>query len=62
MPSAAFVRETPPGGPVARARDVLQVVAACYRSAATGERVRLDSTQLPRLSDYQMGTLSGVRT
>jgi predicted dehydrogenase len=58
----AFVRETPTGGPVARARDVLQVVAACYRSAATGERVRLDSTQLPRLSDYQMGTPSGVRT
>jgi len=35
-------------------RDVLQVIAACYRSAATGQRVRLDSGGPGELAELHM--------
>ena len=37
------------------ARDVLEVIAACYHAAATGRRVRLEGTTPPELSGMRMG-------
>ena len=36
-------------------RDVLEVIAACYRSAATGRRLELDSPEVKALSSFRMG-------
>ena len=36
-------------------RDVLEVIVACYRSAATGERLVLDSSAVRALGSLQMG-------
>jgi len=37
------------------ARDVLEVIAACYHAAATGRRVRLEGTTPPELAAMRMG-------
>lgn len=37
------------------ARDVLEVIAACYHAAATGRRVRLEGTTPPELAGMRMG-------
>jgi len=52
---AAFERNAPPGSSTAQARDVLEVVAGCYLSAATGERVQLGPAAAQRLSGFRMG-------
>jgi predicted dehydrogenase len=36
-------------------RDVLEVIAACYHSAATGRRLRLDDAELKNLASSRMG-------
>ena len=47
------------GGPVPASaedgRDVLEVIAACYVSAAEGRRVRLDAGEVSELSALRMG-------
>jgi scyllo-inositol 2-dehydrogenase (NADP+) len=42
-----------------RGRDVLAVLAASYRAAETGSRVRLDESTLAQLRPYRMGATSG---
>jgi predicted dehydrogenase len=37
-------------------RDVLEVIAACYHSAATGRRLRLDSAEVQNLMSWRMGS------
>jgi predicted dehydrogenase len=37
------------------ARDVLEVIAACYHAAATGRRIVLDSGAPPELKSMRMG-------
>ena len=37
------------------ARDVLEVIAACYHAAATGKRINLDASTPPELSSMRMG-------
>ena len=37
------------------ARDVLEVIAACYHAAATGRRVRLEGATPPELAVMRMG-------
>jgi predicted dehydrogenase len=37
------------------ARDVLEVIAACYHAAATGRRVKLEGTTPPELASMRMG-------
>lgn len=37
------------------ARDVLEVIAACYHSAATGRRIDLDAGTPPQLAEMRMG-------
>ena len=36
-------------------RDVLEVIAACYHSAATGRRIDLDDATRAQLRDVQLG-------
>jgi predicted dehydrogenase len=36
-------------------RDVLEVIAACYHSAATGRRLRLDDAEVKSLASLKMG-------
>jgi predicted dehydrogenase len=38
------------------ARDVLEVIAACYLSADEGRRIALDETETSRLSSFRMGS------
>lgn len=38
-------------------RDVLEVIAACYHSAATGRRLRLDGAELRQLATWRMGAV-----
>jgi predicted dehydrogenase len=45
--------EPPASGEVGR--DVLQVIAACYHSAATGRRLRLDDPEVKALTGLRMG-------
>jgi len=52
---AAFKTGTEPPTSGARARDVLEVIAACYESAETGRRVRLDDAAGPALSGRRTG-------
>jgi D-apiose dehydrogenase len=51
---AAFRTGTRPPTGGAAGRDVLQVIAAAYHSAATGRRVRLDD-ELKQLASWKMG-------
>jgi predicted dehydrogenase len=52
---AAFERNTTPPSSAAHARDVLEVIAGCYVSATTGERIRLGRDAPLRLRDFRMG-------
>jgi hypothetical protein len=52
---AAFARGVPPHPSAAHARDVLEVVAGCYLSAATGQQVPLDASANERLRNLRMG-------
>ena len=53
---AAFRDGSRPPASAEDGRDVLQVVAACYRAAATGQRVALESGEGGRIATWQMGT------
>jgi predicted dehydrogenase len=50
------------GGPVPAsdedARDVLEVIAACYHSAATGRRVSLEAGEIRELASVRMGAVA----
>lgn len=43
-------------------RDVLEVIAACYHSAATGRRLALDSPEVQGLAALRMGAAPAVTT
>lgn len=51
----AFERGTQPPASAEDARDVLEVIAGAYRSAATGRRVVLDSDERFEIAGLQMG-------
>ena len=51
----AFQTGTAPPASGADGRDVLEVIAASYHSAATGHRVALDSPEVRALSSFRMG-------
>jgi predicted dehydrogenase len=51
----AFRTGGAPPASAADARDVLEVIAACYHAAATGRRVRLEGTTPPELAGMRMG-------
>ncbi len=53
---AAFDAGTAPPASAADGRDVLEVIAAAYRSAATGCRIRLDAPEMASLGSWKMGT------
>jgi predicted dehydrogenase len=57
---AAFARNAAPHCDARRGRDVLEVAAACYLSATTGERIALDGSQEPRLRALRMGAIPAV--
>jgi predicted dehydrogenase len=52
---AAFARNVAPRCGAQRARDVIETVAACYLSAMTGQRVKLDGSELSRVRNLHMG-------
>jgi predicted dehydrogenase len=52
---AAFADGTPPPASAEDGRDVLEVIAACYQSAASGRRVVLDSPEVRALTSLRMG-------
>jgi len=52
---AAFARNVAPRCGAHRARDVIETVAACYLSAMTGQRVKLDGSELSRVRNLHMG-------
>jgi predicted dehydrogenase len=52
---AAFRAGTEPPASAQCGRDVLEVIVACYRSAATGERLVLDTPAVRALASLQMG-------
>jgi len=52
---AAFRSGGAPPASAQDARDVLEVIAACYHAAATGKRVRLEGSAPPELSSMKMG-------
>ena len=41
------------------ARDVLEVIAACYHAAATGRRIKLDGATPPEVASMRMGATPG---
>ncbi|MBI1722479.1 MAG: Gfo/Idh/MocA family oxidoreductase [Gemmatimonadetes bacterium] len=53
---AAFRDGSKPPATAQDGRDVLEVIAACYKSAATGQRVRLDAGVARELSSLRMGS------
>jgi predicted dehydrogenase len=53
----AFERNVPPRPDGAHARDILEVVAGCYLSAQTGERVTLDGLWKDRLRRLRLGSV-----
>ena len=55
---AAFRDGTEPPASAVHGRDVLEVIAACYRSATTGERLVLDTPEGRALSSLRMGAPS----
>jgi len=52
---AAFATNTPPHSSAEQARDVLEVVAGCYLSAAEGGRVQLGPAAPSSLKSFRMG-------
>ncbi len=52
---AAFRDGTAPPASAEWARDVLEVIVACYHSAATGERIALGSGQMAGLDTMRLG-------
>jgi predicted dehydrogenase len=54
---AAFRDGGEPPASAACGRDVLEVIAACYRSAAVGERLSLDAPAVRALGSLRMGAL-----
>jgi predicted dehydrogenase len=52
---AAFGDGSAPLTTPEQAREGLEVIAACYHSAATGRRVRLDSTEVRALASMTLG-------
>jgi predicted dehydrogenase len=52
---AAFRDGTEPPVTARVARDVIAVLAACYRAAATGSRITLDAAGEAALADFRMG-------
>jgi len=54
---AAFRNGTEPPASASHGRDVLEVIAACYRSATTGERLVLDTPEGRALASLRMGAL-----
>jgi predicted dehydrogenase len=55
----AFRDGTEPPVPARVARDVIAVLAACYRAAATGCRITLDPAGERDLADFRMGATEG---
>ena len=55
----AFQSGGPPPASAEAGRAVLEVIAACYLSATTGCRVRLDSVAKPELATLRMGAPPG---
>jgi predicted dehydrogenase len=55
----AFRNGTEPPASAAVGRDVLEVIAACYLSAAEGRRVPLDTGVTAELSSFRMGAPTG---
>ncbi|MDQ6888399.1 MAG: Gfo/Idh/MocA family oxidoreductase [Gemmatimonadota bacterium] len=53
---AAFRDGSEPPASAEMGRDVLEVIAACYHAAATGQRVDLEGDQRPELAALRMGT------
>jgi predicted dehydrogenase len=49
----------PPLSSAPHARNVLQVIAACYLSALTGSRVRLEEARASELGRFRMGVAGG---
>ena len=54
---AAFRDGSEPPASAQRGRDVMEVIAACYRSAATGQRLLVDDATATTLAGFQMGAL-----
>ncbi len=54
----AFADVTEPPASAQHGRDVLEVIAACYRSAQSGERVVLDAATTAALNDVRLGAQS----
>lgn len=54
---AAFLDGTKPPASGEDGRDVLEVIAACYHSAATGRRVSLDGAEAAALGSMRMGAV-----
>ena len=52
---AAFRDGTEPPASAEVGRDVLEVIAACYRSAEEGRRIRVDEALANELADMRMG-------
>ncbi len=53
---AAFDVGTAPPASAMDGRDGLEVIAAAYRSAATGRRIRLDEAEVASLASWKMGS------
>ncbi|MCC6546306.1 Gfo/Idh/MocA family oxidoreductase [Candidatus Sumerlaeota bacterium] len=51
----AFEKGTRPPATIQDGIDVLEVIAACYHSSATGQRIRIDSEEMARLRSMRMG-------
>jgi predicted dehydrogenase len=51
----AFRDGTKPPCSAEDARDVLEVIAACYHSSRTGRRIEMDSAEVRELASLRMG-------
>jgi len=56
---AAFASGGAPPASAEDGRAVLEVIAACYLSATTGSRIRLDDVEAPELASMRMGAQPG---
>lgn len=52
---AAFAADQPPPVDATAARDLLEVIVACYHAAATGTRIEIDSPAVRSLASLQLG-------
>jgi predicted dehydrogenase len=59
---AAFRDGTEPPASAECGRQVMEVIAACYRSAALGERLAVDESTTGALATFHMGALSTATT